>query len=383
MAMSKDEQFYSRLPENHISLNDLLTEEHLFYKVPESWFVLITDIQNSTLAVVNGSHETVNLVATGSIVTVLNIAFKANIVVPFFFGGDGATFLLPAAIVDRVMPALRLYKANTWANFELKLRIGLVAVRDIYAQGHELKLSKFRRSHIFAIPIILGNGLNYAEQVIKGEGYLLSGPDSSEGDLDLSGMQCRWDRIEPPEQSNEIVTLLVIAVKVEEQPQVFSKVLHQIDAIYGSPEARQPISVPKLKWKTTFNRLEVKVKTGHANIFNIIGNWFAAITGYFYFRTAKGKNYLKSLVEMADTLVIDGKINTVISGTERQRIALQKVLDDMESNNEIRYGLYVSTESVMSCYVRDLKDGHIHFVDGSDGGYTKAAGVLKPKLRKF
>jgi hypothetical protein len=37
-----------------------------------------------------GLHETINLVATGSIVAVLNIAYKAKITVPFFFGGDGA-----------------------------------------------------------------------------------------------------------------------------------------------------------------------------------------------------------------------------------------------------------------------------------------------------
>jgi hypothetical protein len=33
----------------------------------------------------------------------------------------------------------------------------------------------------------------------------------------------------------------------------------------------------------------------------------------------------------------------------------------------------------MSCYVRDWDDGHIHFVDGSEGGYTKAAKLIKAK----
>jgi len=35
----------------------------------------------------------------------------------------------------------------------------------------------------------------------------------------------------------------------------------------------------------------------------------------------------------------------------------------------------------MSCYVRDRKDQHVHFVDGSGGGYTQAAGMLKKKIR--
>ncbi|MFT5165733.1 MAG: hypothetical protein ACI8P3_000961, partial [Saprospiraceae bacterium] len=41
----------------------------------------------------------------------------------------------------------------------------------------------------------------------------------------------------------------------------------------------------------------------------------------------------------------------------------------------------VSQESVMSCYVRNRDDQHIHFVDGSQGGYTQAAIMLKKKLR--
>lgn len=52
----------------------------------------------------------------------------------------------------------------------------------------------------------------------------------------------------------------------------------------------------------------------------------------------------------------------------------------MERNHEILYGIYVSGESVMSCYVRDLEDDHIHFVDGAEGGYTAAAAVLKEKI---
>ena len=104
--------------------------------------------------------------------------------------------------------------------------------------------------------------------------------------------------------------------------------------------------------------------------------------GYIYLRTASGKKYLKQLVEMSDTLVIDGRINTVITGTAKQRLALQTELDKLEENNSILYGLYVSGESIMSCYVRDLEDDHIHFVDGAEGGYTNAAGALKQKIRE-
>ena len=54
-------------------------------------------------------------------------------------------------------------------------------------------------------------------------------------------------------------------------------------------------------------------------------------------------------------------------------------LNKLEAEGEIFYGLYVSKESVMSCYVRHLNDRHIHFIDGAEGGYTKAAGMIKQK----
>lgn len=102
--------------------------------------------------------------------------------------------------------------------------------------------------------------------------------------------------------------------------------------------------------------------------------------GYFYFKTKRGKRYLHNLVDMTDTLVIDGRINTVISGTAHQREKLQKILKEVELGGEIWFGLHVSDESVMSCYVRNMNERHVHFVDGAGGGYTKAAGQIKQKM---
>ncbi len=383
MSATKNDLFYSRLPVNQIPLSDLLTEEHLFYKIPEDWQVIITDIKNSTDAIRRGRHETVNLIATGSIVTILNIALKVDITLPFFFGGDGATFILPATLAAPVSKALQLYQANTLENFGLELRIGTVPVQDIYRKGYELRISKFRSSAIFAIPVLLGNGLNYAEQLIKGSNSLLSA-DAGEGELDLSGMQCRWDKIAPPEDGQEVVTLLITVPEHLSQDTIFGKVMCHIDELYGTPEKRQPISVPKLRMKTTFNRLrvEMKARMGKWHLWGVTVKWITTLLGALYFRTAKGKTYLHRLVDMSDTLVIDGKINTVISGTKQQRLLLLQVLDELEQRGEITYGFFVSKESVMSCYVRDLQEGHIHFVDGSEGGYTMAAGLLKQKLRQ-
>ena len=380
--LTAQDQFYSSLPIHRMPLGELLIQAELFQPVPRDWHVIITDIKGSTIAVLNGAHENVNLIATGSIVSVLNIAFDQQLTVPFFFGGDGATFIVPPSIIENVMRSLAVYRTNTLENFNLELRTGIVPVEDIYQQGHELLIAKFSSSASFSIPVVLGNGLNYAEQLIKGADALLAEETVDDTELDLTGMQCRWDKIAPPREQDEVITLLVIAGDQAHQSAVFAKVVNQIDALYGLPQYRQPISVAKLKLKTTFHDLniEMKAKLGKIRWLELIQNWFVNLYGFIYFRTKSGKTYLNSLVEMSDTLVIDGKINTVISGGKQQKADLLKYLDKLEAHNELSYGYFVSGASVMSCYVRDLKAGHVHFVDGAEGGYTQAARMLKSKL---
>jgi hypothetical protein len=380
-----DDQFYNNLSINRIQLSKLLVKNSAFAAVPQDWHVIITDIKGSTQAVISGLNETVNFIATSSIVAVLNLAYKANLTIPFFFGGDGATFVVPSSLLHIAMKSLVQFKANTLQNFQIDLRVGTVPVDQIYTAGHQINISKFAISDFFSIPVVLGGGLHYAENLIKAEDYLLNKPEETLHELDLNGMQCRWDKIPPPENVNEIVTLLAIAPQIEKQALAYSKVIALIDDIYGSIKKRQPISIDKLKLKTTFNRLstEMRARIGKVKFLSLIRNWFVNSFGKLYFLTANGKRYLNRLVEMSDTLVIDGKINTVICGSEQQRLKLIGTLDELEKKGEIIYGLYVSKESVMSCYVRDLKDSHIHFVDGADGGYTQAARILKNKLANF
>ncbi|MEP7108217.1 MAG: DUF3095 domain-containing protein [Ferruginibacter sp.] len=382
MTVINNDLFYSRLPVNEIPLSDLLTEEHLFYKVPDNWLVVITDVKNSTAAIQQGLHETINLVATGSIVAVLNIAYRANLTVPFFFGGDGATFIVPPSLLDASLHALLIHKENTQRNHDLTLRVGSVPVAEIYYKGQELKISKFKTSDVFSIPVLLGNGLAVAEKIVKGEDYVFNYTSKNGDGLDLTGMECRWDKIKPPENDHEVVSLLVMTRELGKQTLAFKKVIDFLDAIYGTPQSRRPISVTKLKLKTTLAKisLEMRTKLGGFKAYYFLRTWLEGLYGYYYFRTKKGKNYLSQLVDMSDTLVIDGRINTVIAGTSHQRELLEAALSEIELAGEILYGLYVSKESVMSCYVRSMNDRHIHFVDGAEGGYTKAAGIIKKKI---
>jgi hypothetical protein len=327
-------------------------------------------------------HENVNLVATGSMVAVLNISFKAGITVPSFFGGDGATFIIPPSLLSATVHALQKHRDNSEKSFGLHMRVGHVAVSDIYKSGRHLMVSKWRTSRLFITPIVLGDGLAYAETLVKSPDYAEALAEDTKNELDLSGMQCRWDTVEPPQDYDEVVSLLVVARDGEHQANAFRQVIDILDETYGGQEKRKPITIPKLRINATIRKLalEMRTKFGRYAPFYLAKSWMTGLIAPYFFKTKTGRKYLDQLVEMSDTLIIDGKINTVISGTSQQRNKLVAALDKLEQQGMICYGYHVSKESVLSCYVRNLDESHIHFVDGAQGGYTQAAGMLKRKM---
>lgn len=384
MSNNSHSSFYQELPVIQQELSQLLNSDDGFQSVPPSWHVIVTDVKNSTQAVANGQHEDVNLVATGSIIAVLNIAYQQNILIPFFFGGDGATVLVPNQLLEQALACLLQHQENTRDNFGMELRVGQVPVAELYESQHRIDIAKWQVDPSFAIPVALGSGLAFAEQIVKGEAYALNYQHRPHF-LDLSGMECRWDKIKPPQDTREVVCLLVLFTDDKTARQVCKQVIDAIEEEYGSRVDRNPISVKRLQLNASVSKMnrEAKVKLGRLHLLEAIRMSIVTfLARFFYFQIRpEGRHYLNRIVDLSDTLVIDGRISTVISGTAAQRTALCQRLDHLERTGAITYGLHVAQESIMSCYVRDREDQHIHFVDGADGGYTRAAQQLKEKLR--
>jgi hypothetical protein len=159
MAISTNLNFFSDLSLQTTSISDLVANKSLFSKVPEDWHAVAADIKNSTAAIGNGNHDQVNLVATGSVIAILNLAYSKNISIPFFFGGDGATMLIPSELLESAMAALNQHRINTLENFGFELKIGSLSLKEIYENGISLEISKLKISEVLTIPIVLGEGL--------------------------------------------------------------------------------------------------------------------------------------------------------------------------------------------------------------------------------
>ncbi|XMO85523.1 DUF3095 family protein [Algibacter sp. AS12] len=379
----EDTFFYTNLTNYKEPVTKLLSKPELFKQIPNNWSIVITDIKGSTASVQKGLSELVNLIATGSIVAALNIAKKQSIDIPFFFGGDGATLLIPPVLLHDIMEALILHQENIKKEFDIYLRVGHVPISQVYKNNQELKITKASINKLLTIPVVLGNGLHFAENLIKSKDAVVDNLNKQTDVLDLDGMECRWNKIPPPENSNEVVSLLISATNEPDQAPIFKSILEKTDELYGPLKNRNPISVPKLKLNFNYKKIKTELKASNKKfgVRNFLKVWITGLIGNFYYLPNKtGRKYLKELTQLSDILVIDGRINMVISGTSKQRKLLTTFLDGLEKNKSIVYGIHVSNRSIMSCYVQNRNAKHIHFVDGGSSGYTRAAKVIKRKL---
>lgn len=384
MSENQSANFYSDLHTYTGSLEKVYRDPTFFCKVSEDWNIVVTDVENSTTAMQEGKQQEVNFAATGSIVACLNIAREAGVEIPFFFGGDGATLLVPNLILKDCLNALTLHQERCYTSFGFFLRVGYRTVKEMKGKGCTLNISKFKRNLLHIMPLIQGDALQRAEREIKDNEPRNLGLDELQTQLlNLEGMECKWDKIAPPDDQNEVLSLIINSVDVSQQHKVYAAILHEIEDIYGTDSKRNPVSLERLKMVNSLSQLknEVKIKYATSNLRNIVGSAARILFAKLYLRfTKKGRNYLNELVQLTEVLLLDGSINTVVTGSLEQRRELFKLLDHMERKDQIKYGFYTSQNSILSCYVTALDDYHIHFLDGDNGGYTQASKILKKKL---
>jgi len=381
MSQNTD-QFYAQLPTNCIALGDLLHQEALFRHLPPDWVVIVAAIVNSDFSTSPATAQHINLVTTGCIASIINVASLHDISVPFFVAGDYATVIVPDCIAKESLHALRLFRRNAYENFKIMLRTKRVDVAEVYAKGHKISIAKFQSTSAYDIPIILGNGIDFAQHITRQSGEEIG--DDKDEQPDLTGLKCRWNQIPPPSSKEEIVTLLVVCRRVEGQARVFRQILETLDKIYGLFSFRRPLIFESLKPTSKLEQVkdELKAKMSEISILSLLNTWILFLRDFFFFKTNAGKEYLKKLVEMANTLTIDGKINTIFSGSTAQRDELIRSLDRLERSGEIFYGIHVSKSTVLTCYV-PKSHNHFHFVDGQDGGNVHAFLMLSDKMAAF
>ncbi len=382
------EDFYANLPA-HTKFLDIL-DEAAYRPVPDDWFVLLSDVRGSTQAIQNGRYRQINLLGASSIVSVLNVA--GDIAVPFIFGGDGATLLVPPSLRQSAQEALLATQVMARAGFDLDLRVGIVPVADVITR-QAINIAKFRPSPHYEQAMFSGGGLTYAEQLLKDPtaGYELS--PQPEAQADFSGLECRWQDI--PSEQGETISLLVLAQSrsAREAGAVYRALLSAMTEIYGEDMAYRPIHPENvrvtLRWQDLKGETAVRVPS---DLWDKLRYQLGVWAGNLIFRTfllpfrrptrsgQRWPHYLELVAETADYRKYDDTLRMIIASSPAQRTQLQTYLDTQYAAGQLFYGLHITDRATLTCLVFERMGRQVHFVDGADGGYALAAQALKQQM---
>jgi Protein of unknown function (DUF3095) len=110
----------------------------------------------------------------------------------------------------------------------------------------------------------------------------------------------------------------------------------------------------------------------------ILGDWL--MRHRVKTRPADWGRYKEQLVGNSDYQKFDGTLRMVLSSSPAQRATLVAWLDARHRAGELAYGLHIAKEALVTCLIFEREGGHLHFIDGADGGYARAAADLKAQL---
>lgn len=386
--------FYRDLPLLESFAEAIETNRHA--RVPGDWWIVIADVIDSTKAIEAGAYKKVNTVGVACIAAVVNVDRSVDL--PFVFGGDGATFAVPDALRERAIPALREAQRLSRESFDLLLRVGLVRVSDLLDKRLWVRLAKVRLSPNVMQPTFSGPGWEEAERRVKdplAQGVLRVQENEGVREGSFEGFECRWQAV--PSFSDHKLALLVAAVSGDPDVNLVSyrKLSDKIAQIYGDISSYHPLRAERMRLSFNPRQLghEWRVRSGRLSPWGRV-KYFARIVllnlaGAYLFafkvdtKTVRWSRYIDELVENSDFRKFDGMLRMVMDGSEAQYRDLQNYLEAQHREGRLVYGMHKSSEALLTCIVFSYNGDHVHFVDGSDGGYALAARGLKAQLKSL
>ena len=385
------ENYYHDLPALESFADAIETDRHV--QVPGDWWIVVADVTGSTQAIEAGAYKKVNTVGAACIAAVVNVDRSVDI--PFVFGGDGATFAVPDTLRERVIPALREAQRLSRQSFDLSLRVGMVRVSTLLARNRTVRLAKIRLSPNVTQPTFSGRGWEEAERMVKdplAEDVLRVQEHEGPCEGSFEGFECRWQGV--PSFNDHKLALLVAAVSDDADVNLatYRELSDRIAKIYGDISSYHPLRAGRMRLSFSPSELshEWRVRSSRLTVMGRI-KYFARmvmlnLAGVYLFArgmdtsTVRWSRYVEDMVENSDFRKFDGMLRMVMDGSEAQYEDLRSYLEGQHRKGRLVYGMHKSSEALVTCIVFSYNGNHVHFVDGSDGGYAMAARGLKEQL---
>ena len=389
LGASSSLSFYRDLPA--VSQLSVVSDTSMFTPAPPDWFIVIADIVDSTAAVSSGNYKEVNMAAGCIVAAVLNVTSSRG--TPFVFGGDGASMLVPELHLDVTKQALIRTKRLISREFGLEMRVGLVPVSEIHEQKLEVLVARLELSEGNNIALFRGGGIEYAEGLVKhpqsGKNFLLQ-DSSTLGPPNIEGLSCRW---EPLTSRHGAMLCILVSLRestLEEQSITLNLVLDTVAQIVGgSLRHCSPVSEDNMhfRWPPRGLVMEAKVTRGQKSFARryleiLISSFVQLILERFDLRGGNynAPVYREELRTNSDYCRVDDSLRMILDCTTTQIKQIESALAALHERGKIDYGTFQTEEALMTCLVDDLSSHrHLHFIDGSNGGFWSAAKDLKSR----
>jgi hypothetical protein len=358
-----------------------LMDPAMYSPLPDDWTVGVADIVESTRAIADQRYKAVNMAGAAVIAAVTNALDGREF--PFVFGGDGAGFAVAPADLARAREALAATAAWVKQDLDLVMRVALVPVRDIRAQGLDVRVARFGPSANLSYAMFSGGGLGWADAAMK-RGDFAVAPAAPGTQPDLSGLSCRFEEI--PSARGHILSVLVVPAKGAD-PHRFRKVIEDIIRLVEQyPDAGRPVppNGPPLRWPPAGVEFEARAARGgpllkRRAVVLAVTLW-AYVVMRFGIKVGNfvPKNYVQQVVENSDFRKYDDGLRMILDCAEEMQQALAALLAKAASERIVRYGLHRQDAAMMTCFTPSvMRSDHVHFIDGARGGYASAATALK------
>ncbi|WP_316181190.1 MULTISPECIES: DUF3095 domain-containing protein [unclassified Bradyrhizobium] len=357
-----------------------LMEPQLYQPVPDDWLIGTADIVESTKAIADKRYKAVNMAGAAVIAAVTNALEGREF--PFVFGGDGASFAVSPD--DEAAAREALAATATWVREDLALamRVALVPVSAVRAQGLDVRVARYGPSANLSYAMFAGGGLGWAEAAMK-RGEFAIPPAPSGAQPDLSGLSCRFEEI--PAARGVILSVLVLPAPGADA-QAYRKVIEEIITLTErSPDAGRPVpaGAPALRWPPQGFGYEVRAARGP-----LFSRWARVLGRTLFVYAVMRFNisiggfvpdlYKQQVVENSDFRKYDDALRMILDCTDELAQELERRLGAAASRGIVRYGLHRQDAAMMTCFTPSaIRPDHVHFIDGARGGYASAATALK------
>jgi hypothetical protein len=382
-----DEEFLKNLPV-FLHFEDV-ADPMLYRALPDGWALALADIIDSTGAIDSGRYKAVNMAGAGVISGLLNALQRHDL--PFIFGGDGAAVAIAPSQIDAAREALSKVQAWVADDIRLTLRAAIVPVSVIRENGLDVRVARFQASDDVSYAMFSGGGNHWADEQMKSGQYLISAAESGSRP-DLTGLSCRWNPIEAAR--GKVVSIIALPGP-NTDPLAFRGIVAEIVALAnedGRGGHPVPVEGPPLGFIREGLVLEAKALSGYRDSLSQIrkGAWVlfqtVLIAVLYTFKKTVGRfdpvQYKRSVASNTDFRKFDDGLKMTVDVDPDTLKKIKARLEGASREGICFYGLHEQDTALMTCIVPSpLSRDHMHFVDGGDGGYAKAATHLKAQMQ--